>query len=309
LKNSLVVIAGPTAVGKTTASISIAQILDCEIVSADSRQFYREMNIGTAKPSSEELNSVKHHFINNLSLNDEYNAGKFESEAVALIENKLKSNDYIILTGGSGLYVNAVLKGLDILPEADVQLRESLAREMDKKGIEFLQEELKKYDPEYYAEVDIQNPQRLIRALEVCILTGLPYSSFRNKKVVKRNFNTVKICLHLEREELYERINKRVDEMISIGLVDEVKSLAEEVPPVTEPGRSVRGYNALQTVGYNEMILFLKGEITFEKAIELIKRNTRRYAKRQLTWFRRDKEYRWFRPYEIYEMISYIRSC
>jgi tRNA dimethylallyltransferase len=297
LKKNLVVIAGPTAVGKTAASISIAQQLGCEIVSADSRQFYREMNIGTAKPSPDELNSVKHHFINNLSLNDEFNAGKFETEAVALIEDKLKVNDYIILTGGSGLYVNAVLKGFDILPEADLQLRESLAREMDEKGIEFLQGELKKNDPEYFAEVDLQNPQRLIRALEVCILTGRPYSSFRNKKEVKRNFNTVKMCLHLEREELYERINNRVDEMIAAGLVDEVKTLADYYEK-----------NAMQTVGYNEIILFLKGEITFEKAIELMKRNTRRYAKRQLTWFRRDQEYRWLRPNEIDEMISYIRS-
>ncbi|MGI8893626.1 MAG: tRNA (adenosine(37)-N6)-dimethylallyltransferase MiaA, partial [Bacteroidia bacterium] len=197
----------------------------------------------------------------------------------------------------SGLYVNAVLKGFDILPEADLQLRKSLAREMDEQGIEFLQAELKKKDPEYYAEVDIYNPQRLIRALEVCILTGRPYSSFRNKKEIKRNFNTVKICLHLEREELYERINKRVDEMIAAGLPDEVKSLAD-----------YQGKNAMQTVGYNEIILFLKGEITFEKAVELMKRNTRRYAKRQLTWFRRDQEYRWLRPNEIDEMISYIRS-
>lgn len=311
MKNTLVVIAGPTAVGKTATSIHIAQNLVCEIVSADSRQFYREMNIGTAKPSPEELKSVTHHFINNLSLNDEYNAGNFETEAVELIEEKLKTQDYIILTGGSGLYVNAVLKGLDILPEADVQLRESLEKEMKEKGIEFLQAELKKNDPDYYAEVDLQNPQRLIRALEVCILTGRPYSSFRNKKEVKRNFKTIKICLNSDREVLYERINKRVDEMIAAGLLDEVKSLFEEVPPVTKRSRSVRGFsgnNPLQTVGYNELILFLKGEITFEKAVELIKRNTRRYAKRQLTWFRRDKDYKWFHPYQINEMICYIRN-
>jgi tRNA dimethylallyltransferase len=303
LKNTLVVIAGPTAVGKTAACISLAQILSCEIVSADSRQFYREMNIGTAKPSAQELNAVQHHFINNLSLADEYNAGKFEAEAVALIENKLQHDDYIILTGGSGLYIDAVLKGFDTLPDADLQLRKDLQEEINKNGIESLQQQLKIHDPDYYNEVDLNNPQRLIRALEVCQITGHPYSSFRNKKEVKRKFKTIKICLELKRDELYERINKRVDKMIADGLLDEVKSLFEEVP-----FRGFRGNNAMQTVGYNELILFLKGEITFEEAVELIKRNTRRYAKRQLTWFRRDKDYKWFHPAEIKEMISYIRN-
>lgn len=297
MKNTLVVIAGPTAVGKTAASIEIAKQLKCEIISADSRQFYRELNIGTAKPDAAQLKEIKHYFINNLSLDDEYNAGKFEAEAVALIEEKLKISDYIILTGGSGLYIDAVLYGFDTLPEADLKLRNSLHRELEEKGIEYLQEKLKESDAEYYNQVDLQNPQRLIRALEVCILTGKPYSSFRKKKPVKRTFKTIKICLNVDRKELYNRINRRTDEMIHAGLVDEVKSIS--------------GYfdkNALQTVGYSELISYLNGETDFETAVELIKRNTRRYAKRQLTWFRRDSGYKWFVPNEINEILNYIRS-
>ena len=297
MKNTLVVIAGPTAVGKTTASIDIAKELKCEIISADSRQFFKDMNIGTAKPTTGELQEVKHHFINNLSLHDEYNAGKFETEALAVIEEKLKIQDYIILTGGSGLYIDAVIKGFDTLPEADVELREKLKQEMDEKGINVLREKLKVADPAYYSEVDVYNHQRLIRALEVCILTGRPYSSFRKKKEVKRNFKIIKICLNLNREELYVRINTRVDEMIQAGLVDEVKSL-----------KNYFEMNALHTVGYNEIISFLNNEVSFEKAVELIKRNTRRYAKRQLTWFRRDPDYKWFMPHEKKEILNYIRS-
>lgn len=293
----LIVIAGPTAVGKTALSIEIAREFNTEIISADSRQFFREMSIGTAKPSQEELKYVTHHFINSHSIKKEYNVGKYEREALDLLDNLFKKKEVVILTGGSGLYIDAVCKGFDNLPEVSIDIRENLNNIFKEKGIEELQAMLKEHDPEYYKTVDLSNPQRIIRALEVSISTGLPYSSFRKKETKQRTFNIIMIGLELPREELYERINARVDEMIKQGLMEEVKNLIE-----------YKAHNALQTVGYKELFDHFSGKLELKDAIELIKQNTRNYAKRQLTWFRKDKEIKWFHPDEKKEIIEYIKK-
>lgn len=296
-KKTLLVIAGPTAVGKTTLSITLAKHYQCPVISADSRQFFREMTIGTAKPLQEEMQGVPHYFINSHSITDEYNVGKYETEAVTLIEQLFQQHNVLILTGGSGLYINAVCKGFDALPEANPEIRNQIDTLYKEKGITALQTQLKHLDPDYYNQVDLQNPQRLSRAIEVCLTAGIPYSTLRKGKTVSRNFNTIKIGLNTSRELLYEYINKRVDAMMQQGLLNEVKSLLP-----------YKHLNALQTVGYKELFDYLDNKTDLSTAVELIKQNTRRFAKRQLTWFRKDEKTQWFEPQQVREIIQYIVS-
>ena len=293
----LIVIAGPTAAGKTALAIRLARHFKTEIVSADSRQFYREMEIGTAKPSSEELHAVPHHFINSLSVNDDYNVGRYEKEALKCFEEIFKNHDKAILVGGSGLFINAVCQGMDTLPEGDTSVRERYENMLKEKGIEILQQELKEKDPAYYEEVDRKNPRRLIRALEVIKLSGTPYSQLRNKKAVKRHFSIIKIGITLPKEELVERINQRVDDMIDAGWLDECKALYP-----------LHNLNALKTVGYTEMFDYVDGKCDWSKTVEQIKINTWHYAKRQLTWFRKDKEIKWFSPRDYRQICNYITT-
>lgn len=292
---TLIVILGPTAIGKTALSIKLARHFNTEIISSDSRLLFKEMKIGTAVPSTEELNSVKHHFIGNLSISDYYNVSKFEKEALHKLDDIFLKNNLAIMVGGSGLYIDAVCKGIDDLPDPDKKLRHEINEIFKSSGIEALQKKLKELDPEYYLIVDLKNPKRLMRAIEVCLQTGKTYTSLRKNKTGKRDFNIIKIGLNCEREKLFERINLRVDKMINEGLLDEVKELYKH-----------KNLNSLNTVGYKELFDFLDNKITFEQAIENIKTNTRRYAKRQLTWFKRDEEIKWFHPTEKNEIILYL---
>jgi tRNA dimethylallyltransferase len=297
LKKFLVVIAGPTASGKTALAIDVAKHFNTEIISADSRQFFKELNIGTAKPAPEQLHTVKHHFIDFLSVTEDYDAGKFEEEVLKLLDKLFVTKDIVIMTGGSGLYIEAVCNGFDRLPDGDEDIRKQLSELFKKQGIAALQVQLKMLDPEYFSKVDISNPQRLMRAIEVCWLTGKKYSQLRQHGKTKRNFSIIKIGLEVARKILYERINQRVDKMISAGLTDEAKSVF--------PFRTA---NPLQTVGYKELFEFFDGKISFEDAIELIKRNTRRYAKRQLTWFRKDREFTWFNPQDVKKIVAHLEE-
>jgi len=300
MKNSfknLIIIAGPTAVGKTSLSIDLARHFCTEIISADSRQFYREMKIGTARPSIEELKAVKHHFIGNLSVCDKYSVSRYELESISLINELFHSHDTLILTGGSGLYINALINGIDDLPDPEESTRTYLKSLHATDGIAALRLMLKELDPEYYAQVDLKNHARLIRALEVCITTGEKFSSLRKNNKKKRNFNVIFIGLDRPRPELFERINNRVDEMIGNGLIEEVAGLID-----------FRNLNSLNTVGYKEVFRFLDGEISREQAIEDIKTNTRRYAKRQLTWFKRIPEIKWFHPDDKENILEYIND-
>lgn len=287
-KKLLITVVGPTAIGKTALAIEIAKKYNTEIISADSRQFFKEMSIGTAKPSAYELSQVKHHFINSNSVKDEISVGSFEKEAIATIENLFQTHEVLVMVGGSGLYINAVLFGFDDIPDADLELRENLNKEFEEKGITSLQEMLKVLDPDYYAQVDIHNQQRIIRGLEVCISTGKPFSSFRNTELKQRSFQHIIIGLNTDREKLYHRINHRVDEMMKDGLLEEVKSLSE-----------YKSLNALKTVGYTEIFNHLDGSVTLEAAVDKIKLNTRHFAKRQVTWFKKYPEIHWFEPNEI----------
>lgn len=280
---TLIVIVGPTAIGKTAAAIHFAKKLNTVILSADSRQFYREMAIGTAKPTAKELSQAKHYFIDSHSITENFTAHDFEQKALALLDSLFKIHDVVIMVGGSGLFIRAITDGFDDIPDADPQIRERLNKEFERSGIEPLQAKLKVCDPDYFATVDINNPQRIIRALEVFESTGQPFSSFRTSARSERPFNILEIGLDMPREQLYERINQRVDLMIDEGLVDEVKGLL--------PYRYV---NALNTVGYTEIFDHLDGKIDLQTAIDTIKQNTRRFAKRQLTWFRKDKAIHWF---------------
>src|ERR1700744_1033453 len=282
---TLIVIAGPTAVGKTAVAIKLAQQLNTEIISADSRQFYREMAIGTAKPTDEELAAARHHFVNSHSITESFNVGDFEKQSLQLLDELFKTHDKVIIAGGSGLFIQAVTQGFDELPVADANIRNSLNKQLSEKGIQFLQEKLKEADPVYYEQVDLNNPQRLIRALEVFDTTGKPFSSYRKATINKRPFQIVKIGLNLPRDILYQRINQRVDTMIDQGLVEEVRSLLP-----------YRHLNALNTVGYSELFDYFDEKTDLNTAIELIKQNTRRFAKRQLTWFRKDQEIKWYDP-------------
>lgn len=293
-KKQLIVIVGPTAVGKTDLCVALAKHLKTEIISADSRQFYRQMAIGTAKPTIEEMQGIKHHFVDSHDITDEFNAGSFEKNAIQVINQLFLKYDQLILTGGSGLYIKAVTDGMDEFPEIDQSIRENLNNRLKSEGIKSLSQELSELDPEHYARVDKQNAQRVIRALEVCLGSGKPYSSFLKREPKTRPWSNVKIGLAREREELYTRINARVDLMISAGLIDEVKSLIE-----------FRNTNSMQTVGYKEILSSIDGECNFEEAIEAIKQNTRRFAKRQMTWFKKEK-FTWFPPDEFDSILKFI---
>jgi len=279
---TLIVIAGPTAVGKTAIAIQVAQHYNTVVLSADSRQFYREMSIGTAKPNAEELAAVKHYFIDSHSIQENFSVGDFEKQALALLDELFKEYDVIVMAGGSGLYVKAVCEGFDNLPVAEPGVRHKLNQDFTELGIRHLQERVKEVDPDYYEQVDIHNPQRLIRALEVFETTGKPISYYRKSTVNERPFNILKIGLNLPRDILYQQINYRVDKMVDLGLLDEVRSLIPQ-----------RNLNALNTVGYSELFDHFDGKINLESALELIKQNTRHFAKRQLTWFRKDKDIHW----------------
>ncbi len=295
--NLLIVILGPTAIGKTSLSISIAKEFHSEILSGDSRQFYREIKIGTAVPSEKELCEVKHYFIGNLSITDYYNVSKFENEALIILDRIFSVNRYAILVGGSGLYINAVCEGIDELPDPDESLREDLKKLYESRGISILQEKLKELDPEYFNIVDLDNPKRLLRALEVCYTTGKTFTLLRNNKPKKRDFEVVKIGLNRDRQELFDIINQRVDTMISNGLIEEAGQMFPN-----------RDFNALNTVGYKELFEYFENKITLNRAIENIKTNTRRYAKRQLTWFKKDSGIHWFHPGETEKIIAYIKT-
>lgn len=293
----MILVVGPTAVGKTELCLNLAKKFNSEIISCDSRQFYKETNLGTAKPSKSELEQVPHHFINSLSVETSYDVKMFEKDAINLLEKLFFKHQFLILTGGSGLFADAVINGLDEMPEIDPEVRKEVISEFEEKGLEFLQNEVEKNDPEYFQQVDINNPQRLMRAIEVFRGTGKPFSTFRVKKKAERNFKTIKIGLTRDREELYKRIDDRMDLMIEAGLFEESASLFDK-----------RHLNALQTVGYSEIFGFLEGKYDKEEAIRLLKRNSRRYAKRQLTWFRRDSEITWFHPSEESNIIAYINA-
>jgi len=283
MNNYLISVVGPTAIGKTLLSIKLAKHFNTEIISADSRQFFREMQIGTAAPTTEELESVKHHFIHHKSIEDNYNVGAFERDALERLDSLFKSHKVVIMVGGSGLYVDAVTKGLDDFPKVDSKIREELNKKLETKGLMSLQEQLKVLDVQTYNTIAINNPHRVIRALEICIGTNKPYSSYLNQKKTKRSFKTITIGLTAEREIIYNRINQRVDKMMENGLLDEVKNLLP-----------YRDLNALNTVGYKELFSYLNGEWTLDFAVSEIKKNSRRFAKRQLTWFRKDNSILWF---------------
>ena len=279
----LISIVGPTAIGKTALSIKLANHFNTEIISADSRQFFKEMTIGTAAPTPTELASAKHHFIHHKSIEDDYNVGAFEKEAISLLNELFKTTNIVIMVGGSGLYTDAVTKGLDDFPEIDSSIRLTLNKQLQSEGLEHLQNQLKKLDQKTYNSIAIDNPHRVIRALEVCIGTNKPYSSFLNNKKTERNFTTISIGLTADREIIYNRINKRVDLMLNDGLLEEVKQLLPK-----------QQLNALNTVGYKELFKYLNNEWTLDFAISEIKKNTRRFAKRQLTWFKKNKNTIWF---------------
>jgi len=290
---TLIVIAGPTASGKTTLGITVANHFRTEILSADSRQVFKEINIGTAKPTPEELNQAKHHFVNHVSIHEEYSAGQFEREALLLLTNLFEVKDTVVLVGGSGLYIQAVCEGFDELPTISGGIRERLQKRVRDEGLESLVRELIDKDPEYAKQVDLANPQRLMRALEIIQQTGKTYSSFRVKKQIERPFTIKKFAIEWEREELYNRINQRVDAMIDQGLEEEARAFYP-----------LKHLNALQTVGYSEWFSYFDGSIDREEAIRLIKRNTRRFAKRQLTWLRRDNSIVWVEPGEMKDIID-----
>ena len=293
----MVVIAGPTAVGKTSAAIRIAQHYQTEIISADSRQFYKGLKIGTAAPTPEELAAAPHHLIAHLNLEDYYNVSLFEQEVLALAEKLFISHDVVVVVGGSGLYINALCYGIDVLPDADEALRNAVKEGYKLKGIAWLQQEVERLDPAYYKVVDVKNPMRLMRALEVCLGTGRTYTEQRLSIKQPRPFPILKIALNLPRPELFGRINERVDQMMDMGLLDEAKQFYK-----------YRHLNSLKTVGYKELFAFLDDEISLDQAVTDIKTNTRRYAKRQIGWFKKDTEFQWFSPNETQEIIELIDS-
>jgi len=296
-KPYLISIVGPTAIGKTSKSIALAQHFSSEILSADSRQFYKEMSIGTAVPTSEELAAAPHHFIQHISVSEHYSVGDFEKEALRTLEKLYKKHKILFLVGGSGLYVDAVNKGLDHFPKVEASIREKLNAQTEKDGLESLQLQLKKLDPVHYKKVELSNPQRVIRALEICLGTGKPYSSFLNDSAKERNFKSIKIGLDAPRPLIYERIEERVDVMLKDGLLEEAKTLYP-----------LRELNALNTVGYKELFQYLDGNWSLDFAVSEIKKNTRRFSKRQLTWFKRDPNIIWFSydtpPQEIADFIT-----
>jgi tRNA dimethylallyltransferase len=297
MKKTLLVIAGPTAVGKTSCGIRIANHFNSEIISADSRQIYKETTIGTAVPSSEELDSVKHHFIQVASVTKPYNASMFEFQVLDRLEELFNKNDVILMVGGSGLYINAVCHGIDDLPSVDPVLRENLLSRYKHEGLESLSLELLKLDPVSYAKVDLKNHLRVLKALEITLQTGKPYSSFLSASRKERSFRILRVALDMDRELLYNRINRRVETMMENGLLDEVKSL-----------KPLRNYTAMKTVGYRELFRHLDGELSLDEAVDLIQRNTRKFARKQLTWFRKDNLYQWFSPEDDENILRWIES-
>ena len=294
---TLIVIAGPTGIGKTDLSIELAQMLDTVIISSDSRQLYQELKIGTAAPTSEDLAKVKHYMVGNKSIYDYYSAGKYELEVLDILKDIFKDKDTALLVGGSGMYIDAVCKGIDALPDAEPEIRKQLNEKYEKEGIQSLRFDLKKLDPEHYKAVDLNNPKRILRAVEVCIQTGKTYTSFLTKPKKERDFNILKIGLERNRNELYDRINKRVDLMLEQGLIEEARQFHKD-----------KHLNSLNTVGYKELFAYFDKEYDLEEAVRLIKRNSRRYAKRQMTWFKRDNDFRWFHPDDKIEITNFINA-
>ena len=297
MKNFLIVLVGPTGVGKTDISIDIARYFKSEIISADSRQFFREMKIGTAVPTEQQLKTIKHYFIGFLSIKDYYSSSLFERDVLELLPKLFYKNNIILMSGGSGMYIDSVCNGIDDIPDVDPDVREKYIDQYNAEGIEGLRVTLKLLDPEHYANVDLKNYKRIIRALEICDTAGRPYSSFLKKQKRERDFSIIKIGLERPREDLYKRINSRVDNMVAMGLKNEAKQLYE-----------FRNLNALKSVGYREFFDVFEGNISEEKAIELIKRNSRRYAKRQLTWWGKDKDIKWLNPEHTQEIIQFIEN-
>ena len=297
MKNFLIVLVGPTGVGKTDISIDIARYFKSEIISADSRQFFREMKIGTAVPTEQQLKTIKHYFIGFLSIKDYYSSSLFERDVLELLPKLFSKNNIILMSGGSGMYIDSVCNGIDDIPDVDPDVREKYIDQYNAEGIEGLRVTLKLLDPEHYANVDLKNYKRIIRALEICDTAGRPYSSFLKKQKRERDFSIIKIGLERPREDLYNRINSRVDNMVAMGLKNEAKQLYE-----------FRNLNALKSVGYREFFDVFEGNISEEKAIELIKRNSRRYAKRQLTWWGKDKDIKWLNPEHTQEIIQFIEN-
>ena len=292
---TLIVITGPTAVGKTALCLDIAQHFGIPVINADSRQIYKELKIGTASPTIEQMRRVPHYFVGSLSLHDYYSASLFEQQVLEILQREFEHSDYALLTGGSMMYIDAVCNGIDDIPTVDDATREALKARLSSEGLEPLVEELRRLDPEYYEIVDKQNPRRVVHGLEICLMTGNTYTSFRKREKKERPFRIVKIGLNRDREELYNRINQRVDQMMTDGLLDEAQRLYP-----------MRHMNALNTVGYKEMFAYIDGTWTLEEAVERIKGNTRRYARKQLTWYKKDEQIRWFHPDEIEQIYSYI---
>ena len=297
MEKTLLVLAGPTAVGKTSCGIDIARHFHTEIISADSRQIYRECSIGTAVPSPAELARVRHHFIQVVSVKEAYNASMYEFQVLAKLEELFEKHDLVLMVGGSGLYIDAVCHGIDDLPTIDPALRKQLLFRLESDGLEALNQELKELDPVTYKQVDLKNHMRVLKALEVSIQTGKPYSSFLSAKKKKRPFRILRMALDMERELLYDRINKRVESMMEDGLLEEVKQL-----------QPLRNYTAMKTVGYRELFKHLDGKLSLEEAVDLIQRNTRKFARKQLTWFRKENRYQWFSPEDKVEMIRWIEE-
>ena len=297
MDKTLIVITGPTAVGKTRLCIDIAKHFDIPIINADSRQIYKELKIGTARPTDEEMLEVKHYFVGTLSLDDYYSASLYEQQVLALLEEQFKTHDFALMSGGSMMYIDAVCNGIDDIPTIDDGTRETMKRRLQEEGLEKLCEELKQLDPEYYEIVDRQNPKRVVHALEICTMTGQTYTSFRKREQKRRPFRVVKIGLNRERTELYDRINARVDKMMANGFLKEAEGLFER-----------KDLNALNTVGYKELFDYFEGRWTLKEAIERIKGNTRRYARKQLTWYKKDEQMKWFHPDQKEDIINYILS-
>ena len=292
---TFIVIAGPTASGKTAFSIALAKALNTVIISADSRQFYKEMSIGTAAPTLEELLQVKHYFVHNISIEDKYDVADYEHEVLQLLDELFKTHDHIVMTGGSGLFIDSVCNGIDVMPDVKPEVRQKVETMLKESGIDALSKELQQLDPEYFAIVDRHNPRRLQRALEVCYQTGLPFSSFRTGETVRRDFEIKKFALLWDRQELVDRIDRRVDLMMQQGLLEEAMALYPK-----------RQLNALNTVGYKELFAFFDGDCSLDEAVEQIKIHTRQYAKRQMTWLRRDHSYRWISIEEMAEVVKTV---
>jgi tRNA dimethylallyltransferase len=301
LEKTLIVITGPTAVGKTALCLDVAKHFHIPIINADSRQIFRELKIGTAPPTEAQMQQVHHDFVGILGLDDYYSASLFEQQVLELLDRQFLTSDYALMAGGSMMYIDAVCDGIDDIPTIDDQTRTMMKQRLADEGLEALCEELRRLDPEYYEIVDRQNPRRVVHALEICLMTGKTYTSFRKREKRQRPFGIIKIGLNRPREELYERINRRVDQMMADGLLEEARALYPR-----------RHLNALNTVGYKELFDYIDGRWPLEEAVERIKGNTRRYARKQLTWFKKDKSIRWFHPDETETIIKYIcgkKSC